>query len=68
MKEIKTFNKSSNIEDIKKYYLHEKSPFVIKNYVDAKIDLDFLDENYASEEVIILDEKSNKKIPRCPSL
>ena len=61
MEEIKTFTKSSNIEDIKNYYLQQKLPFVIKNYIDAKIDFDFLDNKYASEKVIILDEKSNKK-------
>ena len=67
MEEIKTFTKSTNIEDIKNYYLHQKLPFVIKKYTDDKIDLDFLINNYASEEVIILDEKS-KKIHRCLSL
>jgi len=61
MRKIKTFTKSSNIEDIKNYYLHKKLPFVIKNYVEDKIDFDFLDTNYATEKVIILDEKSNKK-------
>ena len=55
MESIKTFTKSDNIEEIKQFFLNKHKPFVIKNYVNSNIDLDFLEKNYGKNEVIILD-------------
>lgn len=62
MKHIKTFTKTDNIEEIKNYFNNQKLPFVLKNYVNNKIDLDFLENNYGEKDVIILDENSDKKV------
>jgi ribosomal protein L16 Arg81 hydroxylase len=61
MESIKTFTKSDNIEEIKQFFLNKHKPFVIKNYINANIDLDFLEKNYGENEVIILDENSDKQ-------
>jgi len=62
MGNIKTFTINDNIEDIKNYFNNQKLPFVLKNYVKNKIDLDFIENNYGNKDVIILDENSDKKV------
>ncbi|MBC8198083.1 MAG: cupin-like domain-containing protein [Candidatus Marinimicrobia bacterium] len=62
MENIKTFTVNDNIEDIINYFNNQKLPFVLKNYVKNKIDLDFIENNYGNKDVIILDENSDKKI------
>lgn len=60
MGNIKTFTNDDNIDEIKNYFNHQKLPFVLKNYVNNKIDLDFLEQNYGNQNVITLDGKSDK--------
>ena len=61
METLKTFTRSDNIDDIKDYFNNFKMPFVLKNYTNVNIDLDFIDNNYGNHNVTTLNENSDKK-------
>ena len=68
MQEIRIFNKSHSIHDIKKYFHNEKKPFIIRNAIKSKINLDFLIEKFRGEKVISLNPNSDKEILSVDSL
>ena len=61
METLKTFTRADNIDDIKDYFNNFKMPFILKNYTNVNIDLNFLDDNYRNHNVTTLNENSDKK-------
>ena len=68
MKEITIFNKSNSIGEIREYYQNEKKPFIVRNVMKSKINLDFLIEKFKKEKVISLNPNSDKEILSISSL
>ena len=60
MDSIRTFTKSDNIRDIKHFFNNKKMPFILKNYLNVNIDLDFLEHHYGNQNVITLNKNSDK--------
>ena len=68
MREITIFNKSHSIREIREYFHNEKKPFIVRNVIKSKIDLDFLIDKFKEEEVISLNPNSDKEILSVASL
>ena len=68
MPEITIFNKSSSMNEIRKYFHNEKKPFIIRNVIKSKINLDFLIDKFKEERVISLNPNSDKEILSVGSL
>ena len=62
MQEITIFNKSNSIHEIREYYQNKKKPFIVRNVMKSKINLDFLIEKFKEEEVVSLNPNSDKEI------
>ena len=54
------FNKSSSLNEIKEYFQNQKKPFIVRNVMKSKINLDFLIDKFKEEEVISLNPNSDK--------
>ena len=61
MQDITIFNKSHSKNEIKEFFHNEKKPFIVRNVIKSKINLDFLNDKFEEEEVISLDPNSNKE-------
>ena len=68
MDKIRIFNQSSSISEIKRYFKKEKKPFIVRNVINSKINLDFLLEKFKNDEVISLNPNSYKEILSVDSL
>ena len=68
MPEITIFSKSSSMNKIRKYFHNEKKPFIIRNVIKSKINLDFLIDKFKEERVISLNPNSDKEILSVGSL
>ena len=68
MQYITIFNKSHSIHEIREYFYNEKKPFIVRNVIKSKIDLDFLIDKFKEEEVISLNPNSDKEILSVASL
>ena len=68
MREITIFNKSHSIREIREYFHNEKKPFIVRNVIKSKINLDFLIDKFKEEEVISLNPNSDKEILSVASL
>ena len=68
MQEITIFNKSHSIHEIREYFRNEKKPFIVRNVIKSKINLDFLIDKFKEEEVISLNPNSDKEILSVASL
>ena len=55
MQYITIFNKSHSKHEIKEFFHNEKKPFIVRNVIKSKINLDFLNDKFEEEEVISLD-------------
>ena len=53
---------------IRKYFHNEKKPFIIRNVIKSKINLDFLIDKFKEERVISLNPNSDKEILSVGSL
>ena len=62
------FNKSSSLNEIKEYFQNQKKPFIVRNVMKSKINLDFLVDKFKEEEVISLNPNSDKEILSVGSL
>ena len=62
MQDIKIFNKSHSIHEIREYFRNEKKPFIVRNVIKSKINLDFLNDKFKKEKVISLNPSSDKGI------
>ena len=56
------------MNEIRKYFHNEKKPFIIRNVIKSKINLDFLIDKFKQERVISLNPNSNKEILSVGSL
>ena len=68
MQEITIFNKSNSIHEIREFFHNEKKPFIVRNVIRSKINLDFLNDEFKEEEVISLNPNSDKEILSVGSL
>ena len=68
MQDITIFSKSHSTHEIKEFFHNEKKPFIVRNVIKSKINLDFLNDKFEEEEVISLDPNSDKKILSVGSL
>ena len=68
MQEITIFNKSNSIHEIREFFHNEKKPFIVRNVIKSKINLDFLNDKFEEEEVISLDPNSHKEVLSVGSL
>ena len=68
MRGITIFNKSHSIREIREYFHNEKKPFIVRNVIKSKINLDFLIDKFKEEEVISLNPNSDKEILSVASL
>ena len=68
MQDITIFNKSHSIHEIREYFHNEKKPFIVRNVIKSKINLDFLNDKFKEEEVISLNPNSDKEILSVGSL
>ena len=68
MREITIFNKSHSIHEIREYFHNEKKPFIVRNVIKSKINLDFLIDKFKEEKVISLNPNSDKEILSVGSL
>ena len=62
MQEITIFNKSNSIHEIREFFHNEKKPFIVRNVIKSKINLNFLNDKFKEEEVISLNPNSDKEI------
>ena len=68
MQEITIFNKSNSIHEIREFFHNEKKPFIVRNVIRSKINLDFLNDKFKEEEVISLNPSFDKEILSVGSL
>ena len=68
MQEITIFNKSHSIHEIREYFRIEKKPFIVRNVIKSKINLDFLNDKFKKDTVISLNPNSDKEILSVGSL
>ena len=59
--QIKTFKHKTDLHEIQNYFNSEKKPFVIKNAFSSNIDLNYLEKHFSSQDVIALNENSDKE-------
>ena len=62
MQDITIFNKSHSTHEIREFFHNEKKPFIVRNIIKSKINLDFLNDKFEEEDVISLDPNSNKEV------
>ena len=60
--QIQTFKYTTDLDEIQNYFNSEKKPFVIKNAFKSDIDLNYLEKYFSSQDVIALNENSDKEI------
>ena len=60
--QIQTFKHTTNLDEIQNYFNNEKKPFVIKKVLSSNIDLNYLERYFSSQDVIALNENSDKEI------
>ena len=53
MQEITIFNKSHSIHEIREYFRNEKKPFIVRNEIKSKINLDFLNDKFKKDKINI---------------
>ena len=68
MQEITIFNKSNSVHEIREFFHNEKKPFIVRNVIRSKINLDFLNDKFKEEEVISLNPSFDKEILSVGSL
>ena len=59
--QIEIFNSTTDIREIKYYFDNTKKPFVIKNVINSKIDLKYLDKYFGDQNVTFLNNHSEKE-------
>ena len=59
--QIEVFNSTTDIREIKYYFDNTKKPFVIKNVINNKIDLKYLDKYFGDQNVTFLNNHSEKE-------
>ena len=59
--QIEVFNSTTDIREIKYYFDNTKKPFVIKNVINNKIDLQYLDKYFGDQNVTFLNNHSEKE-------
>ena len=60
--QIQTFKHTTDLHEIQNYFNSEKKPFVIKNAFSSSIDLNYLEKHFSNQDVIALNENSDKEI------
>ena len=60
--QIQTFEYTTDLNEIQNYFNTEKRPFVIKNAFSSNIDLNYLEKHFSKQDVIALNENSDKEI------
>ena len=58
---IKTFTSKDNLVDIQNYFKKQKKPFIVKRIIDTNIDLKFLKEYFGNQDVLALNDNSDKE-------
>jgi ribosomal protein L16 Arg81 hydroxylase len=58
---IKTFTSQDSLQDIQYYFKEHKKPFIIKKVIDTKIDPKFLKKNFGDQNVLALNDNSDKE-------
>ena len=59
--QIQTFEYTTDLDDIQNYFKTEKKPFVIKNAFSSNIDLNYLEKHFSNQDVVALNENSDKE-------
>jgi len=59
--QIQTFNAATDLDEIQRYFNVEKKPFVVKNVISSDIDLKYLEKNFGDQDVIALNDNSDKE-------
>jgi len=59
--QIQTFEYTTDLNEIQNYFNTEKKPFVIKNAFSSNIDLNYLEKHFSNQDVIALNENSDKE-------
>jgi hypothetical protein len=59
--QIQTFKHTTDLNEIQDYFHSEKTPFVIRNAFSSNIDLNYLEKHFSNQDVIALNENSDKE-------
>ena len=59
--QIQIFNAATDLDEIQRYFKVEKKPFVVKNVISSDIDLKYLEKHFGDQDVIALNDNSDKE-------
>ncbi len=59
--QIQTFNPVTDLDKIQHYFNVDKKPFVIRNVINSNVDLKYLGKHFGHQNVIALNDNSDKE-------
>jgi len=62
LESIKIYQKSSSFHEIEHHFHNVKEPFIVKNIINPKVDLNFLEKKFKNENVLSLNPNSDKEL------